>query len=156
MLRTSGHSARHPAASAAHYEEVRLALSRATTKIEFQRVLCVWLRLALALTSRQVALAVGWSPSSVRRVQARYLKEGIDCLWGRARGGRRHAYLSWDREKTILDKFRRQTRRGGRIYPDAVRSALELSIGRRLASSTVYRIIGRHGLRRFLAGSRSS
>jgi len=154
-LHTSGHSAQQPPANVAHHEEIRQALSRATTKTEFQRVLCIWLRLALSLTSRQVALAVGWSPSSVRRIQARYLKEGIQCLSGRARGGRRRAYLSWEREKLILDKFRRQTRRGGLIYPEEVRGALELSIGRPLANSTVYRIISRHGLRRFLAGSRS-
>ena len=56
------------------------ALKKAKTKAAYQRVQCLWLRAALGLSSEQVAQAIGWRPTSVRRLQSRYLREGERAL----------------------------------------------------------------------------
>ena len=51
-------------------------LKNAKSKPEYQRVLCVWLRALLGLSAPQVAEAIGWHVSTVRQLQARYLRDG--------------------------------------------------------------------------------
>ena len=60
-------------------------LKQAKTKAEFQSVQCLWLRASLKLSADQVAIAIGWHPNSVRKLQARYFKEGEAAL---KRGGK--------------------------------------------------------------------
>ena len=72
-------------------EKLRAALLKARTKGEFQRTQCLWLRVALKLKTSEVATALGWHVNSVRRSQARYLREGEAALKGPgavAAGGR--------------------------------------------------------------------
>ena len=56
-----------PAGSAERLEQ---ALRQARSKAEFQRVQGVWLRAGLGLNANQVAQALGWRPTSVRRLPA--------------------------------------------------------------------------------------
>jgi transposase len=132
------------------YSQIHGLLSLSKSKREFERILCVWLKMALSLSSKQIAIAIGWSPASVRRVQARYAKTGIECFIARATGGRKRANISFEREKQILAKFARQTRRGSALNVQEIRQAYERSVGRPVSPSTIYRLIHRHGLRRFL------
>ena len=53
-------------------ERLQQGLKEARNKAEFQRVQCLWLRAALGLNANQVAQALGWRPTSVRRLQAQY------------------------------------------------------------------------------------
>lgn len=133
---------------------VRQCLSEASTKREFERVLCVWLKMALSLTSSQIAIAIGWTPASVRRIQARFAKEGAACFINRLRGGRKRANISIEREKQILANFVRQTKRGNVLNVQQIQKAYELSAGKRVPRSSIYRLIERHGLRRFLPRAR--
>ena len=57
-------------------EKLAMALKLAKTKGEFQRVQCLWLRASLGLSADKVATAIGWHAGSVRKLQARYLREG--------------------------------------------------------------------------------
>ena len=66
-------------------ESLAMGLKQAKTKAEFQSVQCLWLRASLRLSADQVATAIGWHPGSVRKLQARYFKEGDAALKG---GGR--------------------------------------------------------------------
>ena len=134
---------------------VHSALLSSQTKLELQKVLCVWLKLSFRLTSKQIALSIGWTPERVRKVQSRYSREGVQCFHGKPRGGRRREYLSLSRERQILDKFMRQARRGFSLNVSQIRQAYELSVGRPVSRSTIYRLIERHGLRRYLPRARS-
>ena len=69
-------------------ERLTPLLQGARSKAEYQRVQCVWLRATLGLSSSQIAQALGWQASSVRHVQARYLREGEDTLRDKPHGGR--------------------------------------------------------------------
>jgi|SRR5579871_1354187 len=125
-------------------------LSEAGSKQEFQRVQCVWLKMALSLNSKQIADAIGWTSASVRRIQARFAKEGPACFMDGRSGGRKRENISIERERQILAKFERQTKRGNVLNVQQIRQAYELSAGRSVPLSTIYRLIERHGLRRFL------
>jgi transposase len=133
-----------------NYATLLRALREANSKKEFARIQCVWLKLALSLNSKQIAIAVGSTPVSVRRIQARFAKEGFKCFVTKPTGGRRRENISLEREKTILDKFMRQAKRGIPLDVQRFKRAYELSAGKKVPPSTIYRLINRHGLRRFL------
>jgi len=80
--------------SEAQQRRLGTLLRQAKTKADFQRIQCLWLRAALKLTSAETALAVGWSQSSVKNIQSRYLREGEHVLLGKGRGGRRYSNLT--------------------------------------------------------------
>jgi hypothetical protein len=61
-------------------ERLAIDLNQAKTKAEFQSVQCLWLRATLKLSADQVAIAIGWHRNSVRKLQARYFKEGESAL----------------------------------------------------------------------------
>lgn len=125
-------------------------LRDATSKKEFARIQCIWLKLTLSLNSKQIALAIGSTPVSVRRIQARFANEGLKCFVSKPTGGRKRENISVEREKKILEKFMRQAKRGVPLNVQQVKRAYELSAGKRVPPSTIYRLINRYGLRRFL------
>ena len=100
-------------------ESLAMGLKQAKTKAEFQSVQCLWLRASLRLSADQVATAIGWHPNSVRKLQARYLKEGEAAL-----------------------------KRGGKLEVSRVKAAYEQALGRKVPKSTVYRMLARHGWRK--------
>lgn len=133
---------------------VAKALQNSKNKEHFQKVLCVWLKLLFSMTSTEIALAIGWKPSSVRNIQARFDREGARCFVTKQKGGRNRENMSVDREARILDKFARRARRGFVLNVDQIQKAYEISLGRAVPKSTVYRLIARHGLRHFLPRAR--
>lgn len=137
-------------------EAIERALKASKTKREFQKVQCIWLSLTFQMKSKEIALAIGWSAVSVRKAQSFVAKEGIQSISDRPRGGRRRAYISVGREKQILNKFERRARRGFALDLKQIKKAYELSVGRTVALSTIYRLVERHGLRRFLPKVQSS
>jgi len=137
-----------------HTFQVQHALRAARSKSEFQRILCIWLKMSFSFTSEQLAIAIGRSPVFVRKIQSRFAKESIQCFAEKNKGGRKREYMSFGREEQILTKFRRQAQRGLAIDVQAIRKAYELSVGKAVSPSTIYRLIARHGLRRYLPRSR--
>ena len=129
-------------------EKLRVALQLSKTKSNFQRVQCLWLRAALGLDANQVAIAIGWQPTSVRRLQAQYLHEGEDMLSTVGRGGRRHQNLAEEEEAKLLSQFSTQAERGGMLEVSQVKGAYERAIGHCVPKSTVYRMLSRHGWRK--------
>ncbi len=124
------------------------ALKKAQTKAAYQRVQCLWLRAALGLSSDQVAAAIGWRPTSVRRLQSRYLHEGERALEGTGRGGRRRQNLTLEQERGLLSQFAEKGEQGGLLVVSEVRAAYEKAVGHRVPKSTVYRMLARHGWRK--------
>lgn len=129
-------------------ERLQLALKEARTKSQFQQVQCLWLRAALGLNANQIAQALGWQASSVRRLQARYWREG-EALWQRrTRGGRRHQNLTLAEERRLLKDRLARAERGGSFNVSRVHEAYEQAVGHPVCKSTVYRMLARHGWRK--------
>lgn len=129
-------------------ERLAKDLKRAKTKAEFQAVQCLWLRVSLGLSADQVATAIGWHPSSVRKLQSLYLREGDTALKRTGRGGRRRQNLTLEEEQNLLQEFLYQSELGGILEVSQVKAAYEQAVGHRVPKSTVYRMLARHGWRK--------
>jgi transposase len=132
------------------YEQLTRLLQEVSSKADYQRVLCLWLRAALGLPAADVALALGWRTSSVYNLQSRYQHEGAGALLGTGRGGRRHAWLSPEQEQRLLNSFTPTAEQGGIVEASALVRAYEQEAGHPVALSTVYRLLARHGWRKLV------
>ena len=126
------------------------ALKQAKSKAEFQRIQCLWLRASLGLNADQVATALGWQPTSVRRLQAQYLKQGEQVLKAVGRGGRRNQNLTVEQERQLLAEFDSQAKQAGMLEVSQIKRAYEETVGHPVPKSTVYRMLARHGWRKIV------
>jgi transposase len=129
-------------------EGLQELLKQTKSKSDYQRVQCLWLRASLGLSSAEVAAAIGWSQSRVKQVQSRYFREGESSLVGVGRGGRRQENLSVEAERRWWERFLARARAGGVLVVSEIQAAYEEAVGHRVAKSTVYRLLARHGWRK--------
>jgi transposase len=123
-------------------------LKRTKTKADFRRVQCIWLRAAFAMSSDEVARAVGFSPATVKKLWSQYFSDGEEVLIGQGRGGRRRANLSLEEEQKLLVHFFDKAESGEVLVVNEVKAAYEKAVGRMVPKSTVYRMLARHGWRK--------
>ena len=123
-------------------------LKKTKTKAGFQRVQCIWLRAAFSMSSDQIALAVGLSPATVKKLWSQYFFDGEGALISRERGGRRRANLSLEEEKKLLGQFFAKAKNGEILVVNEIKAAYEEVIGHSVPKSTVYRMLARHGWRK--------
>jgi len=129
-------------------EGLEQVLRGARRKAEFQRVQGVWWRAARGLNAEQVAQALGWRPTSVRRLQAQFLRQG-EGLWARpGPGGRHHQNLTREEEGRLLQGFLKRGEQGRSLEVSRVKQAYERAVGHVVPKSTVYRMLARHGWRK--------
>jgi transposase len=100
------------------------------------------------MNAEEVATAIGWRPTSVRRLQAHYLRDGDAALQRVGRGGRRHQHLTEAQERHVLERFLAKAEQGGLLEVSAVQVAYEAAVGHAVAKSTVYRMLARQGWRK--------
>jgi transposase len=132
------------------YEQLTRLLPEVSSKADYRRLLCLWLRAALGLPAADVALAWGWRTSSVYNLPSRYQHEGAIALLGSGRGGRRRAWFSPEQEQRLLDSFTPIAEQGGMVEASAIVRAFEQQAGHSVALSTVYRLFARHGWRKLV------
>jgi transposase len=125
-------------------------LRAAETKESYQRIQCVWLRISFAMTSSQIAIAIGWSQSSVRNLHSAFRSHGEPSLSSQSRGGRRRTHFTIAQEIELLRPYERYTKAGLPLNVKALHSAYQRAAGVTVAKSTVYRLITRHGLSQHL------
>ena len=104
-------------------QQLAKALKQARSKSEFQRIQCLWLRASLGLAADEVATAIGWQPTSVRRLQAQYLKEGKQVLPAVGRGGRRNQNLTVEQERQLLAEFQARAESAAMLEVSPMRRA---------------------------------
>jgi transposase len=129
-------------------EKLRLALRSARTKGQYQRVLCVWMRAALHMTSDQIAVALGMSCWGVRKIQARFLHVGEAILKEPGKGGAHHRRLTKEVEREFLDRLLKESLPANAVMNTLfIQQAYEKMVGHPVAYSVVYRMLKRHGWR---------
>jgi len=115
---------------------------------EFQRFLCVWLRLELSLSPKEIARTLGWNANTVRLTQRNFISHGINALVEEKRGGRRRQLLTIEEEKSFLASFECVANSGSMLVANEIKVALEKRLGRMVHKTTVYRMLRRHGWRK--------
>jgi len=131
-------------------EHVLKLLKKAKTKLEFQRIQCIWMRLKKNLPAPDIADLIGWHVSSVRRVHAQYYKDGDKIFKGVSRGGRHRENLSKEEEEKLLKQFFNKAKDGGILVVNEIKLAYELKVGHKVPKSTVYRMLARHDWRKIV------
>ena len=130
--------------SARRRDEIACALKRAKSKEEYQRALCLWLRVEQGLPAKAIAKMLGMSFGGVRNIHSRYLKRGERILTNVPTGGRLHTNMNLTEEKAFLAPFEKAAAKSGILVVSDIHKAYEKLIGCKVPASTVYRLLARH------------
>ena len=91
---------------------------------------------------------IGRSRATVVRLRKRFR----ELCAGRARlernwGGRRYGYMTIEQERQFLSKFLDEASHGGILVVSEIKRAFERIVGRKVAKTTIYRMLDRHNWR---------
>jgi len=115
---------------------------------EFQRFLCVWLRVENKLSTAEIARTLDISVNTVRYTQKDFIDNGVSALTELKRGGRKRYLMTLEEESSFLKRFEEKAGQGALLVIHEIKAALEKHLGRSLHKTTVYRILYRHGWRK--------
>ena len=97
------------------------------------------------MNSIQVGKITNLSPGSVRKIWSQYINKGIEALTCKEKGGRRNFHMSLEEEKIFLSPFFKKAEEEGGIDITEIKNNYENRIGQKVAKSTIYRLLKRHG-----------
>lgn len=123
-------------------------LKKAEGKPEFQRIQCILLRVTLQAAAKDIAQVLGWTTGTVRVMHSHYAKQGEAFFDISKRGGRRRQNLTLEEETQFLMPFFDRARAGAILVASEVKQAYETVLGRKVAESTIYRLLERHDWRK--------
>jgi len=128
---------------------LRALLSQAERAEDARRIQAVLIRALDDSPPERIAVMVGLSVTTVRSLHSQFLRHGAACLVDRpGRGGSRRRHLSAETENRILAGFIERSKVGGVLHVGEIRAAIEAEVGHRVAASTIYRLMIRHGWRK--------
>lgn len=122
---------------------------------ELRQALAVLLPAELNASLEQTASALGVGRATVARLQAGFRRRG-DVGRGTRKGwgGRRRTLMSEEEEREFLRPWAEQALAGGVLVLSPIRAALSQRLGRKVATSVVYRFLARHGWRKVAPDTR--
>jgi len=98
------------------------------------------------METEAVAKATGLCISQVWRIWAQYFRGGLAAIT-KAKGGRRHEYLTLEEEAEFLETHLAEAKKGRLLTARKIKEAYEKKIGRKVPESTVCRMLSRHDWR---------
>jgi len=142
---------RRPDLSAEMVDAARELARKTRDAGELRRAMSVVLCGAMGLTLPHGGELIGRSRATVARFHAEFRawlsgRREKERRWG----GRRRAYLTFEEEKEFLSRFFEVASRGGILMVSEVRTVLEEKLGHKVAETTVYRMLERHGWRKIV------
>ena len=129
-------------------QEVLEALKQETDVSEYKRIQAVWLRMSMNLSAAKIAEILGMHKASIWKIHARFFKEGATIFKNAPKGGRRRENLTLAEERKLLEPFEKDAEKSGVLITSAIRRAYEKKVGRKVAPSTIYRMLERHKWRK--------
>ena len=142
---------RRPDFSAEMVDAARDVAKKTRDARELRQAISVVLSGVMGMTLPRVGDLIGRSRASVACYQSEFRS------WFRGRqvkerkwGGRRRAYLTFEEEKEFLSGFFEVASRGGILVVSEVSTAFEKKLGHKVAETTVYRMLARHGWRKIV------
>lgn len=116
---------------------------------QWRQIEAIWLREKLSMSGPHVAEALGYRLQTVHLLWHRWLKLGITLFKDKKRpGGRNHAYMSKEEEQGFLRSFIKKAESGGILQVQEIKEAYEMQMCKKVAKSTIYRLLDRHGWRK--------
>ena len=136
-------------------DRAKRSIADARTVEELRAAQAVVLPLKCGLSLAQTAEAIGVSVRWASALRSRYLRiaRGEEAPKP-GRGGRRRQNLTPEREAEFLAPFLESAKAGGVLVAGPVHRALEARLGRKVALSSVYNLLHRHGWRKLAPDKR--
>jgi transposase len=130
-------------------EAAREVVRRTKDAAELRKAMSVVLSGRLGISLAGVGVLIGRSRATVARFRGEFKAwcAGLKTTkkqWG----GRRRSYLTFEEEKEFLGGFFEAATRGNIVVVGEVHEALEEKLGHKVAETTVYRMLARHGWRK--------
>lgn len=132
---------------AEHIEAATTLLAAARTADELRTAQAVLLPLQLGLSLEQTALAIGRSTSATCALRTRFCRIAAgEMASPRARQAlRNRAHATLDEEARLLAQVCGRRRHAGAQLAAHLKQAMEAAYARPVATSSVYRLLQRHG-----------
>ena len=122
---------------------------------EFRQALAVLLPAELNTSLEQTARMIGVGRATVPRLQSDFRRRrDADNAKRPSWGGRRRTLMSEQEEQDFLRPWAEQALAGGVLVLSPIRAALAQRLGRKVATSVVYRFLARHGWRKVAPDTR--
>jgi len=121
---------------------------------EFQRFLCVWLRVEQGLSTKEIARVLGWNANTIRITQRDFIARGPKAFVEEKRGGRRRQLMTIEEEKRFLATFEELASSASMLVVNEIKTALEKQLGHTVHKTTIYRLLQRHGWRKIAPRSK--
>lgn len=139
-----------PASGAEHLAAARDLLRRASSAEELRVAQAVLLPLELGLSLADTARAIGRSTSVTCMLRTRFGKiaSGQQAAPRSKRELRNRANVDLAREAKILDEVLKGAQTGGVVVIPQLKPAIEARLKKKIALSSVYRMLARHGWRK--------
>jgi transposase len=130
-------------------EMARFYTQKAETIRDLRMGLSILIPEVCGVSNADTCDILGISKASVIRLQ----KEIRDQVLGKSKpkgswGGRRRGHLTLEQEKEFLEPWIETAERGGVLVVPPIHAAYEERISCKVAASTIYRMLARHGWRK--------
>jgi transposase len=132
----------------------RKQLANASEVNELRILQAVVLPLCHGLSTKETAEAVGRSARWVTMVRNDYIRHFGEEKKQSAKI-RNHANMPWQEEEAFLAPFFENAREGGVLVVNTLHQALEERLGRKVALSSAYNLLHRHGWRKLAPDKRN-
>jgi hypothetical protein len=120
------------------------AAQRAKTSDDLRMAQAVLVPGLLNVPDRITGHIVGRSRGTVVRLRKKFgALKSLDRNWG----GRRYGYMTIEQERQFLSRFLDQASHGGVLVVSGIQRAFETLAGRKVAKTTIYRMLDRHDWR---------
>lgn len=134
-----------PAGTAERMEEL---LKQAKDIIEFKRIQCIYFRAKFDYDAKLISKITGYKLQTVRNIHSSFLKQGEKALNVAQKGGRHNELLTFAQEKELIKEFDKKANQGGVIEVSQIHKAYKEKTNKKVAKSTVYRMLDRHNWRK--------
>lgn len=121
------------------------AAENAKTSDDLRAAQSILIPSLLNVPDRVTGQIIGRSRGTVVRLRKKFIaaKPSQNRNWG----GRRSGYMTIEQERRFLSEFLEQAAHGGILVVSKIKQAFELKVGRKVAESTIYRLLDRHDWR---------
>jgi len=123
-------------------------IKQETDATSLKRIQCIYLRAKFNYSAVTISEIVGFHKQTVLNLHSRYLKDGESALELKSKGGRMRENMSIEDEVKFLKSFEQNGDDGQILEISGIREALEKKINKKVAKSSVYELLHRHGWRK--------
>jgi len=133
-----------------HEVALRMAalMPEAKSAMELRRIQAIYFRARYDEMAEEIAGRTGLKVQTIRNLHSAWLREGDAILAAGKKGGRYRELLTVEQERLLIEAHRARAERGGILEVSIIHRAYEQAVGKKVAKSTVYRMLHRHGWRK--------